>query len=65
MNNKPVMLIVGPLSTRSGYGEHARDLFHSFYDLNRFNIKVMDVRWGDTPRNALKSDNKKDKILLG
>tara|TARA_Y100001973_G_C5203570_1_gene339688 strand:+ start:1837 stop:3207 length:1371 start_codon:yes stop_codon:yes gene_type:complete len=64
MNNKPVMLIVGPLSTRSGYGEHARDLFHSFYDLNRFNIKVMDVRWGDTPRNALKSDNKKDKIIL-
>ena len=64
MSNKPLMLIIGPLSTRSGYGDHARDLFHSFYNLNRFDIKVMDVRWGDTPRNALKSDNEKDNLIL-
>tara|TARA_B100000131_G_scaffold47980_1_gene42603 strand:+ start:2756 stop:4093 length:1338 start_codon:yes stop_codon:yes gene_type:complete len=64
MNNKPLMLIVAPLSTRSGYGEHGRDLFHSFYNLDRFDIRVMDVRWGDTPRNALNPENKKDKLIL-
>jgi len=64
MSNKPLMLIVAPLSTRSGYGDHGRDLFHSFYDLDRFDIRVMDVRWGETPRNALNPNNKKDKLIL-
>ena len=60
---KKRMLIVGPLSSRSGYGDHARDLFHSFYNLNKFDIKVFDVRWGGCPRNALDEDTPKNKII--
>ena len=58
---KKLMLIMGPLGTRSGYGDHARDIFHSFYDSKKYDIIVWDTRWGDTPRNALNKNNKKDK----
>jgi len=58
------MLICAPFTTRSGYGDHARDLFHSFYDLDRYDISLIDVRWGDTPRNALNGENPKDKLIL-
>jgi len=64
MKNKLFMLMVGPFNTRSGYGEHARDMFHSFYDMDKFDIKIMDTRWGDTPRNALNKNSAKDKLLL-
>ena len=51
------LLMQGPFTSRSGYGDHARDLFKSFWDLDRFDIKIVDTRWGDCPRNALKVDN--------
>tara|TARA_B100000287_G_scaffold253138_1_gene237847 strand:- start:13903 stop:15267 length:1365 start_codon:yes stop_codon:yes gene_type:complete len=54
---KRKLLMIGPFSTRSGYGEHARDIFNSFYDLDKFEIYIQDTRWGDTPRDALKPDN--------
>ena len=60
---KKNMLICGPLTSRSGYGDHARDLFHSFYDLNQFEIKVLDVNWGQCPRNALNPKDSKDKLI--
>jgi len=62
--SKQLVLIVGPVGTRSGYGDHARDIFHSIYNMNRYDIKVFDTRWGDTPRNALDPSNEKDKRIL-
>tara|TARA_Y100000593_G_scaffold69546_1_gene127733 strand:+ start:1574 stop:2947 length:1374 start_codon:yes stop_codon:yes gene_type:complete len=62
--NKQYVVIIGPFNTRSGYGEHARDIFHSFYDLDKYDIKVLDTRWGETPRNALNENNPKDKLIL-
>tara|TARA_Y100000593_G_C4314026_1_gene339885 strand:- start:1306 stop:2658 length:1353 start_codon:yes stop_codon:yes gene_type:complete len=59
-----IMLICAPVSSRSGYGAHARDLVHSFISLNKFDIKILDVRWGNTPQNALNIENKKDKLLM-
>ncbi len=64
MSDKPFILICGPLGTRSGYGDHCRDLFHSFYDLNKYEIQVVDVPWGNTPRNALNENNPKDKLII-
>tara|TARA_Y100000593_G_scaffold57224_1_gene106519 strand:+ start:1940 stop:3301 length:1362 start_codon:yes stop_codon:yes gene_type:complete len=61
---KKSMLICGPLGTSSGYGAHARDLFHAFYNTDKYNIKVIDVPWGSTPRNALKRNNENDKKIL-
>tara|TARA_Y100000593_G_scaffold69545_1_gene127729 strand:+ start:1574 stop:2950 length:1377 start_codon:yes stop_codon:yes gene_type:complete len=62
--DKQYLVLCGPISTRSGYGEHVRDIFHSFYDLNMYDIKIVDTRWGDTPRNALDGNNPKDKLIL-
>tara|TARA_Y100000593_G_C4277636_1_gene320976 strand:- start:146 stop:1525 length:1380 start_codon:yes stop_codon:yes gene_type:complete len=57
---KKLMLITAPVTSRSGYGAHARDLVLSLMDMDKFEIKIMDVRWGDCPRNALSTDNSKD-----
>ena len=50
---KKLMLICAPVTSRSGYGAHARDLVTSFIEHDKYDIKIMDVRWGDCPRNAL------------
>tara|TARA_B100001094_G_C18122751_1_gene767792 strand:+ start:137 stop:1480 length:1344 start_codon:yes stop_codon:yes gene_type:complete len=57
-----VMLICAPVSSRSGYGDHARDLVRSFLNLNKFKIKILDVPWGETPRDGL--DNELDKNII-
>lgn len=57
---KKLMLICAPVSSRSGYGDHARDLVHSFIKHNKYDIKILDVRWGECPRNALDSNNQND-----
>ena len=54
---KKLMLICAPVSSRSGYGDHARDLVLSFMKYDKYDIKIMDVRWGECPRNALDKDN--------
>ena len=59
---KKVMLICAPVSSRSGYGDHARDLVRAFLKLDKFNIKIFDVNWGETPRDAL--DNELDKNII-
>ena len=61
---KKLMLICGPVTSRSGYGDHARDLVHSFIKHDKYDIKILDVRWGDCPRNALDENNTKDKKII-
>ena len=39
---KKLMLICAPVSSRSGYGDHARDLVRSFINLDKFDIKIFD-----------------------
>ena len=61
--NKPVCLVTAPVATRSGYGAHARDIVRSLIDLDRFDVKVWNVRWGNTPMNALNEQEPRDKII--
>ena len=64
---KKLMLICAPVSSRSGYGNHARDIVTSFIKHDKYDVKIWDVPWGNTPRNAL-NDKKfqeiKTRILL-
>ena len=53
---KPTLVFQAPVATRSGYGDHARDLLHSLYKLDKFDIKVISTRWGNTPMDALNYD---------
>lgn len=54
---RPTLVFQGPVATRSGYGDHARDLLQSLYKLDKFDIKVLSTRWGQTPMDALNYDN--------
>ena len=56
------MLICAPVSSRSGYGDHARDLVRSLINHDKYEIKIFDVNWGETPRDAL--DKKLDKNII-
>lgn len=61
---KPTLVFQAPVATRSGYGDHARDLLHSLYKLDKFEIKVISTRWGATPMDALNYDNEFHKWII-
>ena len=51
--SKPLCLVTAPVATRSGYGAHSRDIVRSLIALDRYDVKIWSVRWGNTPMNAL------------
>ena len=61
---KPMFLVQGPVATRSGYGEHARDLIRAIISIDKWDVKVINTRWGNTPMNALDMDDPNDKIII-
>jgi glycosyltransferase involved in cell wall biosynthesis len=61
---KPTLVFQAPVATRSGYGDHARDLLHSLYKLDKFEIKVISTRWGNTPMDALNYENEFHKWIV-
>ena len=61
---KKLMLICAPVTSRSGYGDHSRDLVFSLIENKNYDVKILDVRWGDCPRNALKKYNTQDKKII-
>jgi glycosyltransferase involved in cell wall biosynthesis len=61
---KPTLVFQAPVATRSGYGDHSRDLLHSLYKLDKFDIKVISTKWGETPMDALNYDNEFHKWIV-
>ena len=55
--SKPLVLVTAPVKTRSGYGNHARDICRALIELDKYDVKINSVRWGSTPLNALEDDN--------
>jgi len=51
---KPMMMFVAPVQSRSGYGEHSRDILRALFKIDKYDISVLPLRWGATPLNALK-----------
>ena len=54
---KKKLVISCPASSRSGYGDHSRDLIRSLIDIGEYDITIMDQRWGDCPQDALKKED--------
>ena len=63
-NKKPVVLIAGSVTTVSGYGSRARDIARVLIKSNKYDVRIMPLKWGETPETALSSDNEDDKIIL-
>ena len=47
--NKPVFIISSPVDTYSGYGGRSRDLIKSIIELDKYDVKLLSQKWGDTP----------------
>ena len=61
---KPLLVVQGPVATRSGYGDHTRDLIRSLISLDKYDIRIVSMRWGTTPMNALNPNNISDKQII-
>ena len=62
--SKPVCLVTAPVATRSGYGAHGRDICRALIKLDKYDVKIWPVRWGNTPMNALNKDDPNDKMII-
>ena len=64
MNDKPTCLVTAPVATRSGYGAHSRDICRALIKLDKYEVKILSVRWGNCPMNALHEDDPNDKMII-
>ena len=61
---KPLMLVQAPVATRSGYGNHSRDIVRSLIEMDKFDVKIASLRWGACPMNALNPDIPHEKEIM-
>ena len=62
--SKPLCLVTAPVQTRSGYGAHSRDICRSLIELDKYDVHIMGVRWGNCPMNALNEKDPNDKMII-
>ena len=60
--NKQTAVVVAPLATVSGYGSRSRDLIRALIALDKYDVKLISTRWGNTPLNALVAGKDDDLI---
>jgi glycosyltransferase involved in cell wall biosynthesis len=61
---KPLLLIMAPVNTVSGYGARSRDIAHALIAADKYDVQIWPTRWGNTPQNYLNDQDPKDKLLL-
>lgn len=59
---KPTLLAIAPVQSQSGYGKHSADLVRCLINMDKFDVKILPLRWGNTPLNALEP-GKDDDII--
>jgi len=52
---KPMFIISCPIDTYSGYGARSRDLVKALIELDKYDVKILAQRWGNTPWNYIKN----------
>jgi len=60
---KPLIVISCPIETMSGYGARSRDIVKALLKYDKYDIKIISQRWGNTAWNALDLNNLEDKKL--
>ena len=61
---KPTLVFKGPIFTRSGYGDHCRDLMKSLRKMDKYDIKIIPLRWGNTPQNQVDGESEFGRWML-
>ena len=62
--NKPTLVFQGPIFTRSGYGDHCRDLMKCLRKMDKYDIKIIPLRWGNTPQNQVDGESEFGRWML-
>ena len=47
--SKPVFVISCPIDTYSGYGSRSRDVVKAIINTDKYDVKILPQRWGNTP----------------
>jgi glycosyltransferase involved in cell wall biosynthesis len=61
---KPLLFISCPIETMSGYGARSRDIVKALLKYDKYDVKIISQRWGNTAWNALDENNDEDKKIL-
>jgi len=62
--NKPLLIFQAPVATRSGYGDHSRDILKSLFELDKYDVKIVPTRWGNTPQDQIDPQSEFGQKLL-
>ena len=55
---KPVCVIQGPIASRSGYGDHCFALAADIIKYDKFDVKIVPMRWGVCPNTMLDDESR-------
>jgi len=61
---KPLLLLMAPVNTVSGYGARSRDIAHALIASDKYDVRIWPTRWGQTPQNYLNTEDPKDKLII-
>jgi len=62
--NKQTLVFQSPIFSRSGYGDHSRDLLKALKNMEKYDIKIIPMRWGNTPLNQMDSSTEFGRWML-
>ena len=54
--SKPTFLISCPIDTYSGYGSRSRDIVKAIIELDKYEVKILPQRWGQTPKGFIQNN---------
>jgi len=61
---KPLVFISCPIDTYSGYGARSRDIALSIIKSEKYDVKILPQRWGNTPFGFLQYNNPDHKLMI-
>ena len=61
--SKPFVLVSCPIDTYSGYGSRARDVVRALMRSDKYDVKILSQRWGNTPYGFLDENNPEEKKM--
>jgi len=61
---KQLVVVSCPIDTHSGYGARSRDIVKALIKSEKYEVKVIPQRWGQTPFGFLNPDNPEHRLIL-
>ena len=61
--SKPFVVVSCPIDTYSGYGSRARDVVRALMRSDKYDVKILSQRWGNTPYGFLDENNPEEKKM--